>query len=108
MARYNRGMAEVAETEVLTRFRTALELYELGVGMMLENLKRAYPSASEQEIERHLCGWLTERPGAELGDGVGLRVLARQPRVPGSISRSVASRSSIVKDGGDAGGTTLT
>ncbi|HEV8581748.1 MAG TPA: hypothetical protein VGX68_21990 [Thermoanaerobaculia bacterium] len=53
------------------RFRTALDLFEAGVEMMRQNLRRRYPDASEQEIKERLGQWLRERPGAEYGDCEG-------------------------------------
>jgi len=53
------------------RFRTALDLFEAGVEMMRQNLRRRYPDASEQEIKTRLTQWLQERPGAEYGDCEG-------------------------------------
>jgi hypothetical protein len=50
------------------RFRTALDLFEAGVGMMRQNLRRQFPEADEKEIASRLAQWLQERPGAEFGD----------------------------------------
>lgn len=50
-----------------TRFRTAIEMADFGVGMMLQNLRRAYPGASDDEIRVRLREWLERRPP----DGVG-------------------------------------
>jgi len=50
------------------RFRTALDLFEAGVEMMRQNLRRRYPEADEKEIKTRLAQWLRERPGAEYGD----------------------------------------
>lgn len=55
-------------------FQTTLELFEVGVDLMRQNLRRADPDASPADIERRLEAWLRERPGAEDGDGVGRRV----------------------------------
>jgi hypothetical protein len=60
------------DREVLVeRFRTTMRLHEEGVRLMRQNLRRRYPRAGEVEIERRLAEWLSERPGAEFGDGVG-------------------------------------
>ena len=53
------------------RFRTALDLFEAGVGMMRQNLRRRFPDADEKEIAERLAQWLQERPGAEHGDCTG-------------------------------------
>jgi len=63
------------------RFRTALDLFEAGVGMMRQNLRRRFPDAGEKEIAARLAQWLQERPGAEHGDCVGRPVdWPRPPR----------------------------
>lgn len=53
------------------RLRTALDLFEFGTDMMRQKLRREAPDATEDEIQARLVAWLQERPGAELGDGVG-------------------------------------
>jgi hypothetical protein len=41
----------------------AFELFETGVALMRQNLKRAYPEEAEEDRERRLSSWLTqERP----------------------------------------------
>ncbi len=55
-------------------FRTTLDLFETGLGLMRQNLRRDHPDAKEQEIERRLRQWLQDRPGAESGDCPGRRV----------------------------------
>lgn len=52
-------------------FRTTLDLFETGVAMMRQNLRRAHPEATEAEIDALLTSWLHERPGAEHGDCPG-------------------------------------
>jgi hypothetical protein len=53
------------------RFRTTLALFEAGVEMMRQNLRRRFPEASEAEIKARLTEWLHHRPGAEHGDCPG-------------------------------------
>jgi hypothetical protein len=53
------------------RLRTALALFDDGVELMRQNLRREHPEATADEIERRLREWLRDRPGAEHGDGVG-------------------------------------
>lgn len=53
------------------KLRTAFDLFTSGERMMRQNLRRKHPEASAAEIEEMLWTWLTERPGAEFGDGVG-------------------------------------
>jgi hypothetical protein len=60
------------------RLRTALELAELAEQMMLQNLRRADPQATQDEIRRRLGEWLRHRPGAEAGDCPGKPVSIRR------------------------------
>lgn len=52
-------------------FRTTLDLFETGLNLMRQNLRRRHPQADEDAIERLLRQWLSERPGAEFGDCTG-------------------------------------
>jgi hypothetical protein len=56
------------------RLLAAFEMFDLGVDMMVANLRRRHAHASPAEIERLLDDWLLERPGAEAGDGPGVPV----------------------------------
>lgn len=60
-----------SKQSIAARLRTAFDLFVAGERMMRQNLKRRYPDASPEEIERRLHAWLRERPGAENGDAVG-------------------------------------
>ena len=40
------------------RFEEALDLYVLGVDMMVQNLRREFSGASQEEINRRLRAWL--------------------------------------------------
>jgi hypothetical protein len=51
--------------------RTTLDLFDTGLDLMRQNLRRAHPEANEDEIDRRLRLWLRERPGAESGDSPG-------------------------------------
>jgi hypothetical protein len=51
--------------------RATLDLFETGVDLMRQNLRRAHPGAADAEIDRRLQQWLRERPGAEFGDCIG-------------------------------------
>jgi hypothetical protein len=53
------------------RLRIALDLFELGEDVMRQNLRRAHPGETAEQIEERLSQWLLTRPGAEHGDGVG-------------------------------------
>ncbi len=70
-------MAPPTEAE---RLEAALEMWEDGVRMMRENLRRRHPAAAEAEIEDLLDAWLTTREGAEHGDADGVPVPRPRPR----------------------------
>jgi len=61
------------------RLRLAFQLFEAGLAIMRQNLRRRMPGASEEEIRRALNEWLHTRPGAPHGDAVG-RPLPWPPR----------------------------
>lgn len=66
---------EALPDEILReRLLAAFDMFELGVEMKAANLRRQFPEASPEEIERLINAWLLERPGAELGDGPGVPV----------------------------------
>ncbi|MBI4886098.1 MAG: hypothetical protein HY824_03305 [Acidobacteria bacterium] len=52
-------------------FRTTLDLFETGLDLVRQNLRRDHPQASEEDIDRRLREWLRQRPGAESGDSPG-------------------------------------
>ena len=52
-------------------FRTTLDLFNTGLDIMRQNLRRDHPEANEGEIDLRLRQWLHERPGAESGDCPG-------------------------------------
>ena len=60
-----------AASLIAERLRLALDLFATGESLMRQTLRRRFPNASAAEIEERLAIWLSERPGAELGDGVG-------------------------------------
>jgi hypothetical protein len=62
---------EASDLTPAERFRVALELFEDGVRIMEQNLRREHPNASDDEIEERLRAWLHHRPGAEHGDCIG-------------------------------------
>lgn len=67
------------------RLERALEMWDDGVCLMRESLRRRHPAASEAELDAKLDAWLTTRPGAEHGDAEGIAVA--WPRAPRSVSR---------------------
>lgn len=63
-----------ASSPVIESFRTTLELFQTGVDLMRQNLRRRHPDADDADIDRLLREWLLDRPGAESGDCPGRRV----------------------------------
>jgi hypothetical protein len=51
------------------RFRVALDLFETGVRLRREALRRSHPGVTPAQLEELLGEWLRERPGAREGDG---------------------------------------
>jgi hypothetical protein len=43
------------------KLRAALEMFESGVALMRQNLRRRHPDASDEEIDRLLVEWLRTR-----------------------------------------------
>jgi len=54
------------------RLRVALDLHTLGEQMLRQRLRREQPQIAAAELDAAVAAWLRERPGAELGDAVGL------------------------------------
>jgi hypothetical protein len=53
------------------RLRLAFDLFEAGVEMKRQALRREHPDWTEAEVQARLKEWLRERPGAEFGDAEG-------------------------------------
>jgi len=53
------------------RLRLALDLFDAGLAMHRQTLRRRHPDADDAEIERRISAWLIDRPGAEHGDVAG-------------------------------------
>jgi hypothetical protein len=60
-----------ARKKAAARLRMALGLFETGVEMMRQKIRRDHPALGDHEVEARLGSWLRERPGAEFGDAVG-------------------------------------
>jgi Rv0078B-related antitoxin len=56
---------------VADTFRMTLDLFDTGLDLMRQNLRRSHPEAGVEEVERLLRGWLRDRPRAEAGDCPG-------------------------------------
>lgn len=59
------------KSSVADAFRATLDLFDTGLDLMRQNLRRRHPQADDEEIERLLREWLLDRPGAESGDCPG-------------------------------------
>jgi hypothetical protein len=66
------------DSAVQQRMRLTFELFEAAEQMMRLNLRRRFPEADDEEIERRLTEWLHTRPGAEHGDASGPRFRVRE------------------------------
>ena len=75
---YNLDMADEALLPA-EKLRLALELFDAGVDLMRQNLRRRHPGATEEERGELLIQWLRTRPGAELGDSPGRRRAFAEP-----------------------------
>ena len=60
-----------------TNLRLALDLFEAGEAMMRQNLRRAHPDATEEELRSMLVRWLMDRPSHADADGFRRRALPR-------------------------------
>ncbi len=63
--------AATSSLSVPEALRATLDLFDTGLDLMRQNLRRRYPEAGDDEIERRLGAWLADRPGAECGDCAG-------------------------------------
>lgn len=65
------AMGRDEDARAAEKLRIAFELFEAGLALMRQNLRRRHPEESEAEIDARLSAWLRERPGAEHGDAEG-------------------------------------
>ncbi|MFW5925373.1 MAG: hypothetical protein ACOCV4_04355 [Myxococcota bacterium] len=72
-------MSPSEKERAAARLRTALDLFEAGVAMMRQKLRREHPDAPAEEIQRRLGRWLHTRPGAEHGDAEGRPIAPPSP-----------------------------
>ncbi len=59
-----------AELTPAEKLRTAFDLFDAGVDMMRQNIRRDFPEAPPEEVDRRLQEWLFTRPGADLAVAV--------------------------------------
>lgn len=67
----------MSDADPATRLRAALDLYEVGEGMLRQQIRRDRPSATTTQIDEAIADWLQQRPGAEHGDHPGPRSTRR-------------------------------
>lgn len=60
-----------ADAGTAARLRAALELYDLGLAMMRQNLRRQFIADSDAEIDQRLLDWRLRRADAPDGDAEG-------------------------------------
>lgn len=60
------------DVEPHERFSIVLQLLEIAERAFVYKLRKRRPAITEQEIETALRDWYAQRPGASLGDGVGV------------------------------------
>ncbi|WP_130343470.1 hypothetical protein [Herbihabitans rhizosphaerae] len=53
------------------RLRLALDMYEFGVKMLRQRIRRENPGVSDREVTDEVRAWRHTRPGAENGDYPG-------------------------------------
>jgi len=52
-----------ASSPIVATFRATLDLFQTGIDLMRQNLRRRHPEAAEQDLDRLLREWLLDRPG---------------------------------------------
>ncbi len=55
-------MQTIRDPKVLARFQMTFDLYQTAEDIMRQNLRRRFPEASEEEVERRLEAWLRKEP----------------------------------------------
>jgi len=54
------------------RMRLALDMYEVGEAFVRARLRRETPAITEEALDEAVRAWRLSRPGAEMGDAVGV------------------------------------
>ena len=73
-------MASPDDAGAAIRLRAAFELYDAGLAMMRQNLRRQFPAESDAAITRRLLDWRMRRTDAPDGDAEGRVVPFPRPR----------------------------
>ncbi|MCC6932925.1 MAG: hypothetical protein IT292_06695 [Deltaproteobacteria bacterium] len=61
-------------SNLIEKFKITFELHAIACDMFVAKLRKKYPGIDEESASQELKKWLTDRPGAPLGDGVGTPV----------------------------------
>jgi hypothetical protein len=67
------------EHDLAERFNTAVDLWNTGVALQRQRLRREHPADSPEQIAQRLTRWLQDRPGAQFGDGPAPATHDRRP-----------------------------
>lgn len=73
-------MGSSVDAGAAARLRAAFELYDLGLAIMRQNLRRQFVGESGSEIDRRLLDWRMRRADAPDGDAEGRVVPFPRPR----------------------------
>ena len=75
-------MNAVSHDDMRAKLLATFELFEAGVDMKRQSLRRTHPDETTEQIEARVGAWLLERPGAEHGDCQPGRIVSwpRKPR----------------------------
>lgn len=65
------GVTTPFQSEAAQRLRLTLDLFQSGLEIKRQNLRREFPHLTEEELAARLKTWLHDRPGAEHGDCSG-------------------------------------
>lgn len=79
-------MADARDESPTERLRVAFELIDIADRMFRQRLRRESPDMSEEDIEQRVAALYMRRPGAEFGDGEGIRRGAESCRARASVA----------------------
>ena len=65
-------MSEAGRETPTEKLRITFALIEVAERMLRQRLRREAPGISEEALEERVAAWYARRPGAEVGDGVGI------------------------------------
>ncbi len=73
---------------VLERMRLTFDLCQTAEAMKRQSLRRRYPDAGAEKIEKLMEEWRMTRPGAEQGDGPGRPAPWRMEKWRSALSKA--------------------